>query len=295
MYAKQTRHAKGDADVLIVETTVQSAMSCETTLVGDDTDLLVLLCFHVKEDSCEVFFKQEARSGTKKSPRCWNIKYLQRVLGRAACNNMLFAHVILGCDTTSRVFSMGKGLALKHILSDKHFMTLAEVFLQENATLADISSAGEASLVCLYTGAVGDLLDTLRLLRFHQKVATSTLFVQPENLPPTSSAAKYHSLRVYLQVQTWKGESRLGPHLHPQNLGWKAVESKVVPMQCEMYVAPKALLKVGRCNCKMGCDTLRCFCRKVGLECSTGCGECRGICANMYENITEDNDYEEDT
>ena len=62
----ETRHAKGDADVLIVETTVQSAMSCETTLVGDGTDLLVLLCFHVKEDSCEVFFKPEVRSGKRR-------------------------------------------------------------------------------------------------------------------------------------------------------------------------------------------------------------------------------------
>ena len=84
----ETRHAKGDADVLIVETTIQSAMSCETTLVGDDTDLLVLLRFHVKEDSCEVFFKPWIRSGIKKSPRCWNIKYVQRRLGRAVCNNL---------------------------------------------------------------------------------------------------------------------------------------------------------------------------------------------------------------
>ena len=104
----ETRHAKGDTDVLIVEKTVQYAMSCETTLVGDDTDLLVLLCFHVKEDSCEVFFKPDIRSGTKKSPRWWSMKYVQRVLGRAICNNLLFAHAILGCDTTSRVFSMGK-------------------------------------------------------------------------------------------------------------------------------------------------------------------------------------------
>ena len=58
-------------------------------------------------------------------------------------------------------------------------------------------------------------------------------------------------------------------------------------MQCNMDVAPKALLEVVRCNCKMGCDTLRYSCRKAGLECSTGCGECRGICANMYENTTE--------
>ena len=112
---------------------------------------------------------------------------MQRVLGREVCNNnLLFVYAILGYDTTSLVFSM----------------------------------------VCLRTGAVGDTLDKLRLLRFHQKVATSTRFVQPVNLPPTSSAAKYHCLRVYLQVQIWKGESRLGPHLHPQNLGCKAVDGK---------------------------------------------------------------------
>ena len=87
------------------------------------------------------------------------------------------------------------------------------------------------------------------------------------------------------------GESRLGPHLHPQDRGWKAVEGKLVSMQCDMDVAPTALLKVVRCNGKMGCDTLRCSCRKAVVECSTGCGECRGICANMYENITEDNAY----
>ena len=201
----ETRHDKGDADVLIVETTVQSAMSCETTLVGDDMDLLVLLCFHVKEDFCEFFFKPEITSGTEKSPRCWNIKYVQRVLGRAAFNNLLFAHATLGCDTTYRVFIMGKGLALKHIRSDNHFITQGEMFLQENATVAGISSAGEAALLCLYTSALSDTLDTLRLQRFHQKVATSTRFVQPEHLLPTSSTAKYHSLRVYLQVQIWKG------------------------------------------------------------------------------------------
>ena len=120
----ETRHANGYAAVLIVEITVHTAMSCETTLVGDDTDMLVLLCFHVKEDYCVVFFKPEIWSGTKKGPRCCNIKNAQRVLGRAVCNTMLFEHSILGCDTTFRVnFSIGKGLALKHIRSDNHFIT----------------------------------------------------------------------------------------------------------------------------------------------------------------------------
>ena len=81
-----------------------------------------------------------------------------------------------------------------------------------------------------------------------------------------------------------EGGIMVGPHLHPHNLGWKAVEGKLLPVQCDMDVVPKAVLKVVRCNCKMGCDTLRCSCRKAGLDYSTGCRECRGICANMYEN-----------
>ena len=80
---------------------------------------------------------------------CWDVQFA----------TLLFAHAVLRCDTTSRVFRMGKGLALKHIRSDNHFITQAEIFLQQNATLADISSVGEAALVWLYTGAVGDTLD----------------------------------------------------------------------------------------------------------------------------------------
>ena len=37
LVGRETRHVKGDAYALIVETTVQSAMYCETILVGDDT------------------------------------------------------------------------------------------------------------------------------------------------------------------------------------------------------------------------------------------------------------------
>ena len=147
-------------------------------------------------------------------------------------------------DTTSRVFIIGKGLALKEIRSDTYFITQAIVFLQENATLADISSAGEAALVCMYTAA----------------------------------ATKY--LRAYLQMQVYgraQGESRLGPQLHPHNLGFEAVDGRLLAVQRDMDVALKAVLKVMRCNCKMGCATLRCSCRKAGLDCSTGCGVSRHL------------------
>ena len=42
----QVSHARGDADMLIVQTAIQSSSRSSTVLVGDDTDLLILLCFH---------------------------------------------------------------------------------------------------------------------------------------------------------------------------------------------------------------------------------------------------------
>ena len=38
-------HAEGDADLIIVQTAVKSAEVHQTVVVGEDTDLLVSLCF----------------------------------------------------------------------------------------------------------------------------------------------------------------------------------------------------------------------------------------------------------
>ena len=75
-------------------------------------------------------------------------------------------------------------------------------------------------------------------------------------------------------------ELQINVHL---SLVFKKVQDKLLPIQMDRDVAPKELLEVIRCNCKMGCETLHCSCRKAGLDCSAGCGECRGICANMSE------------
>ena len=65
-------HAKGDADVLIVETTVESAKTADTILVMDDTDLLILLCYYADVHSKGLYLKPEPRQRTK-TPRIWDI------------------------------------------------------------------------------------------------------------------------------------------------------------------------------------------------------------------------------
>ena len=49
-------HAPGNADLMIVQMAVQSAKSITTVLLGDDTDLLVLLCHHSDTSARDMFF-----------------------------------------------------------------------------------------------------------------------------------------------------------------------------------------------------------------------------------------------
>ena len=101
-----TYHAEGDADVLIVKTAVESARERNTVLVGDDTDLLVLLCFYTRSDSFDLYFKPEPKANSRR--RVWNMKKVKEQLGDDVCHDLLFLHAILGCDTTSRVHGIGK-------------------------------------------------------------------------------------------------------------------------------------------------------------------------------------------
>ena len=113
-------HARGDADVLIVQKAVELATLMDTALVGEDTDLLILLCYHANLDSHNIFFRPEPKKNTKK-PRLWSIKVVKEQLGPEICSNILFLHAVLGCDTTSHLYGIGRGTSLKKIKLSRHF------------------------------------------------------------------------------------------------------------------------------------------------------------------------------
>ena len=284
----KTIHAASDADLFICQTAVDSASRCPTTLMGEDTDLLVLLCFHAKPNSFDLYFRSEGKQTTKKR-RIWNIKWLQQALGPDTCQLLPFVHAISGCDTTSRLFGIGKGVPLKKLKSNPDFKQQAEIFSRES-TRDDIMSAGEKALSCLYGGSRKEGLDELRYRRFREKIATRTSAVQVHTLPPPAAAAGYHSARVYFQVQEWMDK---GSNFNPEEWGWLRVRGKLEHMKTDLPPAPDTLMKVMRCNCKTNCDTRKCTCRKLGLECSIVCGECKGInCTNSPHVSTERLDEE---
>lgn len=128
-----TVHAEDDADVLTIITAVERSSTMKTVVVGDDTDLLVLLCFHAKMNNFDIIFKPEAKINSAKKTKIWNIKALKHELGVECCRYIPFSHAILGCDTTSHLFGIGKGHAVKKLLNGSNFRRCAEVFLKPNA------------------------------------------------------------------------------------------------------------------------------------------------------------------
>ena len=270
-------NAKSDADLLIAQTAVESAKISDTVVVGDDTDLLVLLCFHSDMTAHEMYFIPEPKTMSTKQ-RVWDIKSTKSVLGLDICQRLLFIHAILGCDTTSQPFGIGKGAALKLAIKSSYIAELTDEFSKEDLSKEDIRKLGEKALVALYKGSEDEGLDSLRYRRFCEKVAKSSKFVEPQSLPPTSASSQYHSLRVYFQIQEWKGNSGA---LEPVNYGWKKINDLLLPVMTDLDPAPKELLKCVFCNCKVGCNTRRCTCHAHGLECTIACGQCKGeSCTN---------------
>lgn len=266
---------------------VDSGQSTPTVLVGDDTDLLVLLCYHTDIHGCDVFFRPEPKTNVTRR-RVWNIKKVKQQLGPEVCENLLFIHAFLGCDTTSRIFGLGKGAALKKFISSAYFREQAKVFSHDSSTQDEILLAGENSLVCLYGGRPGQKLDILRYQKYCEKVASRSTRIQPQSLPPTSCAAGFHSLRVRLQVQQWK-EHDAGMALG--DWGWNVDDQQVTPVMTSKPPAPAALLQIVRCNCQTDCSSRRCTCRRHGLECSPSCGQCKGTgCTNSGTLSEEDAD-----
>ena len=71
------------------------------------------------------------------------------------------------------------------------------------------------------------------------QVATSTVPVQPGALPHTSGSVKYHSLRVYHQIQEW-----LGVQMSSVYLGWKVRAGNLLSIMTDLQPVPHKFLEV---------------------------------------------------
>ena len=87
---------------------------------------------------------------------------------------------------------------------DENFRDILHTFSISSSSQEEIAAAGESALLILCGLESDTRLDDARYEAFCKKLPTSSKAVLPENLPPTSDTAKFHSLRVFLKCSVGK-------------------------------------------------------------------------------------------
>ena len=224
------KQSEYDADTLIVKSALDLAHSgYVTTVVADDTDILVLLLHHYRStDMADIFLLSEAAKRQRQGIKFINVRRLVNVLGQTLMSHLLFIHGWSGRDTTSTFFNQGKTAILRKLEKSEEVQGISRLFNCSNVTQEQVAEAGLRLFDLMYQGKSEDSLNRLRYARYMHLISDSVSKIKPEILPPTERAAHFHYLQVYLQVTQWKHLMAAG--INPLQWGWKQVEDKFVPL-----------------------------------------------------------------
>lgn len=212
---------------------------------------------------------------------------------------ILFIHAFTGCDTTSAFYDKGKKSFVDIIIKYPALIEDIEFFYNKNATKSRLLPVGENCVKAIYGWNVAQPI-TLGNLRYicYQKFTLKT-GCNLRSLPPISETVNEHTLRVFYQVQKWLGNNDIDPQLY----GWENTINGLMPIKCQKEAFPQEILEIVACNCKAGCKSKKCPCRRINLNCTNLCASCTGInCYNreqqpvsLVDEIVEEDELEFNT
>jgi len=124
---------------MIALTGVKCIRKGATYVIGEHTDLLVLLCHHAEEDMNKLIFRSDKAVKPDKNTKVreWEINALQKSLGDKVCYLLPIIHAIGGCNTTSGLYGIAKGLPLRKAMSNSSFAKDLEDMLDCSTVLGD--------------------------------------------------------------------------------------------------------------------------------------------------------------
>ena len=260
---------------MIVDKAVETSYNEDVILVGDDTDLLVLLldkCASTNTNNQRVIFKPQPKMTHKTKPKCWDIKYACENLPAEVVKHVLFLNALYGCDTTSRLPGLRNDHILRLATDNKAFQQHALLFTCSTTPQDNVIASGLSILSSIYKSTVS--LDATRVNMFTQKTKTHNELCEIDRYPPTEAAAIFHVKRLFLQVCSWKGIN-----LDPLKWGFFLKDGKMLPSMTSLDVAPASVLDKIKCSCRTTC-TKRCSCRNLGIDCTNNCTKCIYSCLN---------------
>ncbi|XP_043503861.1 uncharacterized protein LOC122525249 [Polistes fuscatus] len=135
--------AQEDADALITRTAIELRQNTgrEVAVVGNDTDLLVLLIG--LSDTSPLYFYKISPGGKK------NTLYYTEDHAHLK-PYILFAHAFAGCDTTSAMYGKGKKSIVSILQKNKHLQTAVKIFYNAESTIESLCECAGQIIAHLY-------------------------------------------------------------------------------------------------------------------------------------------------
>ena len=165
--------------------------------------------------NCKLYFRSDIDRSNKNTT--YDILAIRSSLDENTIKNLFFNHAFTRCDSTPRIFNIGKQVVFKKFLSDLSFMEDGLEFSSEGRTQTETEEIGSRLMVTIFGGKRNKTLSSCRHKMIIGKVGSAKSVVNAERLPPTQSATKYHSLRSYYQICVWKCTESA---LNPSSWGW---------------------------------------------------------------------------
>ena len=135
----------------IAKTAVNSTILHSTTLIGEDTDLLMLLLHYCMSDGKPLYFRSDNQS--RNNQKVYNINQMKHLLGNQLCTQLLFLHSFTGCDSTSCVYGVGKKSVFQKLVKDDQVLILcAETFTSRGVSIAEIKKLGCQAMTIIFVG-----------------------------------------------------------------------------------------------------------------------------------------------
>ena len=181
--------------------------------------------------------------------------YLAKKLGPHQCSVIMKAHILTGCDITSKVGTKSAALQAE----PTEFL---DTFGEHNTLENYEAIKGEEYLVKVLKPK--SLSKTFNELRFEQYVEKKTNILQ---LAPTSQSIQGHLLRCHFVVRQ---NSKLLNDFKdsPLDFGWVEDGGSLIPKK---YQSMMPSYYTVRCGCKKRCSG-RCHCIKLETICTEFCG-----------------------
>ena len=154
--------APDDAGTVIARTALFYNKEKQVKIIGEDTDILVLLWHYVNKDIHEVMFQSESRT--------WTIQHLVDKTGHMK-EAILLIYTFLGCDTVSRIYGIDKDKITKCRKLVNICCDVAPIFYNYFSSKLGIQEAGGKFLLGLYKRVNMGSLNKLRHKIFVEKVA----------------------------------------------------------------------------------------------------------------------------